>query len=146
MLCARKNRPMHAAFCMRMQARSCACIAKSRNLNKTSFLHLCWGLEWIPHHLGVIPNPYFHTISSLTWYIFKTYRNLRGKHQDSPEIVNQRGTFSQKILKSIFFWLGPFLALIFKFKITNHSFIELWIYLNEGNGKKSSLKGFCLRY
>ena len=39
-------------------------------------------------------------------------------------MVNQRGSVSQNILKSIFFWLGPFLALIFEFKITNYSFID----------------------
>ena len=38
------------------------------------------------------------------------------------------------------------MALIFDFNITNHSFIGLWIDLTEGNGKKSSLKGFSLGY
>ena len=33
---------------------------------------------------------------------FKTHGKSKGKTQDSLEIVNQRGNFSQKILKSIF--------------------------------------------
>ena len=57
----------------------------------------------MPHRLGVIPNPYFHIISSLIWYIFGKHRNPIGKHKDLLEIVNQRGSFSQNILKSIFF-------------------------------------------
>ena len=32
--------------------------------------------------------PFFHTIKSLTWYIFITHKNPKGKHQDSLEIVN----------------------------------------------------------
>ena len=50
----------------------------------------------------------------------KTHKNPKEKHKDSLETVNQRGSFSQNILKSIFFWLGPFLVLIFEFKITNY--------------------------
>ena len=53
--------------------------------------------------------------------------------------MNERGSFSVNTLKSIFIWLGHFLALIFEFKITTHSFIELWIDLIEGNCEKSSL-------
>ena len=37
---------------------------------KTSFLHLCCGLERIPHRLGSFQTP-FNTIKSLTWYISK---------------------------------------------------------------------------
>ena len=60
--------------------------------------------------------------------------------------MNQRESFLENILNSIFFWLGRFLALIFEFKITNYSFIELWIDLIEGNNQKSILKSFSLRY
>ena len=56
--------------------------------------------------------------------------------------MNQRGSFSQNILKSIFFWIGPFLALIIQFKITNHVSYWLWIDLTEENGKKSILESF----
>ena len=99
-------------------------------------------MEWILDHLEVIPNPLFHTIKSLRWYIFKTHRNPMRKHYDSLEIVNQRGSFSQNILKSIFFWLGPFLALIFEFKITNHFLFELWIDLTEGTVKTQAWRAF----
>ena len=45
--------------------------SKFQKLHTASFLPSFWGLEQIPHHLGVVPNPYFHTTSSLTCYIFK---------------------------------------------------------------------------
>ena len=137
---------VHATFCMHMQAWSCACIVISKNRNRASFLHLCWGLEWIPHYLGITLNPFFHTIKILIRYIFKAHRNPIGKQKDSLEIVNQKGSFSQNTLKSIFFWLGPFLALVFEFNITNYFLMSLWIDLTERNSQKSSLKSFSLRY
>ena len=36
-------------------------------------------LRFGANRLGVIPNPYFHTISSLTWYILKDTQKSHGK-------------------------------------------------------------------
>ena len=77
---------------------------------------------------------------------FQNIQKSCGKILRFTKNINQRGSFSLNILKSIFFWLEPFLALIFEFKNTNNYFIELWIDLTEGNNKKSRLKSFSLRY
>ena len=77
---------------------------------------------------------------------FQNTQKSHGKILRFTKNINQRGSFSLNILKSIFFWLGPFLALIFEFKITNNCFIELWIDLTEGNNKKWRLESFSLRY
>ena len=59
---------------MRMHTRAYVCMLGFQKLWKTSFLHLKLGLERIPHRLGVVPNPYFLTIKSHTWYLFNTQR------------------------------------------------------------------------
>ena len=52
--------------------------------------------------------------------------------------MNQRKSFSQNILKSIFFLLRPFLVLIFKFWSLLISFVWLWIDLIEGNSQNQA--------
>ena len=49
--------------------------------------------------------------------------------------MNQRGSFSQNILKSIFFDWGIFWHGSFEFKITNHISIDLWINWLRGTVK-----------
>ena len=112
---------LHAqASCMHTQTRAWLHMLGFQILWKTSFSALKIVLERIPHCLGAIPNPYFLTIKSYTWYLFKRDKKSEGKTQDSLEIVNHRGSFSQDILKSIFFLLRPFLVLIFEFQgLTN---------------------------
>ena len=81
---------------------------------------------WNESHIVWEPfqTPIF-TIDSHTWYLFKKHTEILRENIDSLEIVNQRGNFSQNIFKSIFFWLGHFMALIFEFKITNHYLLIL---------------------
>ena len=64
-------------------------------------------MEQLLDDVGFIPNPYFHTISSLTWYIFKTYRNPTRKIQDSLENSNKKGFF-HKTPSSQFYLIGTF--------------------------------------
>ena len=56
--------------------------------------------------------------------------------------MNQRRIFSPNIFKSIFFWLGPFLALIFEFKITK-IFLLIMNRLDWGKRSKVKPKSFC---
>ena len=49
--------------------------------------------------------------------------------------MNQRGSFSQDILKSIFFDWGIFWPGSFEFKTTNHISIDLWINWLRGTVK-----------
>ena len=121
--------------------RSSRCFyAERASCTWTTFLY--WdNLSGLKRHYGRTgDSPIF---GSPSHGIFSRHRNPMGKTKDSLEIVNQRGSFSWNILKSIFFWLRPFLALIFEFNITNHFLIGLWIDFIEGNGQKSSLENFC---
>ena len=99
-----------------MHGHACACYG-FRSYKRQVFLHLKLSLKRISHRPWAVPIPHVFTIKSHTWYIFKTHRKFYEKIQDSIEIMNQRRSFSQNILKSIFFWLMHFLALIFEFQV-----------------------------
>ena len=105
------NLHTHHYSCVRKSKSTYAC--RVSEAMKGKFAVLNWVLEQISHRLKVIPNLFFHNINNLTWYIFKRHRNSKGKRKHSLETMNQRGSFSQNILKSNLFWLGHFLALIF---------------------------------
>jgi len=109
---------LHAhASCMRMHTRACVCMLGFQKLWKTSFLHLKLGLEWIPHRLGVVPNPYFLTIKSHTWYLFNTQRKSLEKTKDLLEKVNQRESFFTKHPQVNIFLIEAFSILIFEFQV-----------------------------
>ena len=51
----------------------------SEALEKQVFCIKEQGLEQILHRLGVVLNPHFHNINSLTWYLSKTHKKSYGK-------------------------------------------------------------------
>ena len=56
------------------------------------------------------------------------------------KIVNQIESFSQNMLKSIFFWLRHFLVLIFEFWNLLINFVWLWVDLTKGNSQNQAKK------
>ena len=48
---------------------------------------------------------------------FQNTQKSYGKTLSFTRYSESKGSFSQNTLKSIFFWLGPFIALIFEFNI-----------------------------
>jgi len=55
----------HSRISLRMQLSACVC--------RLDLVHALLSTS-----SGIIPNPFFHTISSLTWYIFKRHENPTG--------------------------------------------------------------------
>jgi len=51
---------------------------------------------------GSFQTPFFHTIKSLTWHIFKTQKS-HGKRLRFTRNSELKGSFSQNTLTSIFF-------------------------------------------
>jgi len=69
------KRPRKPSACVRRHG-SPYTTRVSETYEKQVFYIKDWGLEWIPHHLGTLPNTHFSTIQSLTWYISKIHRKL----------------------------------------------------------------------
>ena len=89
-----KGRYVHTRISLRMQLSACVHspdLAHAYRFSETiqdkfSAFMLRFGTN--PTSSGDHSQPFFHTIKSLIWYIFKIHKNPMEKHQDSLEIVN----------------------------------------------------------
>ena len=100
---------LHAhVSCMRTHTRTCVCMLRFQKLCKTSFFAFRLGLEWIPYCLRAPQTSIFQLYKAING-TFSRKKNYDCKtHKIHQEIVNQRWSFLQNILKSSFIWLRPF--------------------------------------
>ena len=97
-----------------------------------------WGLEWIPHHLGAIPNPIFQLYKALHGIFQKHIENPKGK----PKITRNKERVFHKTSSCQFYLIEAFPSLDLSSLRLLITFVFDCEQIDWGEQLKSSLKSF----